>query len=79
MRALKKIDWEATEIDLESEVIYNEHKTKIKHIYCKHWDEARLGLIILKDAVKKPLAKLIIEIAIRIGNSIYQKNCYEKQ
>jgi len=74
MKALNK-DWENTPIDLEVEVLVDEKPKKIKQVFCKNWDVARIALEMAKSAVKKPLAKLVLTIAIRIGDGIYTRNC----
>lgn len=73
MKRLKEIDWENTYIDMDLHL--EEKNAKLKDIYCEHWKQAEIGLQLAKMAVKKPLAKLIIEIAIRIGNGIFDRNC----
>lgn len=47
----------------------------VKETFCDHWKEARIGLELIGTVVKNPIAKLIVNIVINIGDGINEKFC----
>ena len=71
MKLLKTTDWENTEIVFDSD----EKTSKLQKSFCKNWEIAKGVLSVLQSGAKKPLAKLVLSIAIRIGDSVYNNKC----
>lgn len=76
MKALKITKWEETPLIETATVETGENKGKIvKEIFCDAWEQGQPVLDYAVLAVKKPLAKLILQVAIRICNGIATRHC----
>ena len=71
---LQKMDWDNEEFDLELD-LQDEKLHKIRNGFCKNWDIAKGVLTVLQLGAKKPLVRLVLSIAIRIGDSVYKNKC----